>query len=161
MILPMLVVNLGIMAETVTFPHVSELDISTADKTVSYQVEEAVSFAQKAQGLMYRKHMDEKKGMVFYSNPAKPAAMWMKNTYISLDMLFADDKGEIVCITENTEPLSLEIINCPQDVALTLELNAGEVKKYGIKKGDIIKHHLLRNKLQNTEDYPPKTDENK
>jgi len=58
-------------------------------------------------------------------------------------MIFADKNGEIVCIFTDTEPHSLEILACEKDVALTLELNAGQVAEHEIKLGDKILHHLL------------------
>ena len=113
--------------------------------TVTYTVEEAISIEQKTKGLMFREHMDKDKGMVFFNEEERPMAMWMKNTYISLDMIFADKNGKIVCIFENTTPESTDIINCDKPVKLTLELNAGEVKAHNIKLGDGIFHRLLGN----------------
>ena len=124
-------------------PDLNILKIETDSSNVVYQVEEAVSDKQKMLGLMFRKHMPENQGMVFYNENPRPMSMWMKNTYISLDMLFADKDGNIVCIFENTEPFSTEILTCDKPVVLTLELNAGQVKEHDIKEGDKMYHHLL------------------
>ena len=95
----------------------SELIIKTADSEI------ALTDEQKRTGLMYRKQMAENHGMVFYNETPHRMVMWMKNTYIPLDMIFTDKDGEIVCIFENTTPHSLEHLACDEDVALTLELN--------------------------------------
>lgn len=122
----------------------SELFIETKTETIPYAVEEALTSEQKKTGLMYRKQMDKNRGMIFYNKKPQAMYMWMKNTFIPLDMIFADKKGEIVCIFEDTTPHSLEILACPKDVALTLELNAGQVAEHKIKLGDKILHHLLK-----------------
>ena len=123
----------------------SELIIKTADSEIAYEAEVALTDEQKRTGLMYRKQMAENHGMVFYNETPHRMVMWMKNTYIPLDMIFTDKDGEIVCIFENTTPHSLEHLACDEDVALTLELNAGQVNKNGIKLGDKIIHNLLKN----------------
>ena len=122
----------------------SELFIETKTETISYLVEEALTSEQKKTGLMYRRHMAKNHGMIFYNDKSRPMSMWMKNTYIPLDMIFADKNGEIVCIFTDTKPFSLEVLTCDKDVALTLELNAGEADKHQIKLGDKILHHLLK-----------------
>lgn len=104
---------------------------------VIYSLEEAISPEQKLQGLMFRKQLPEKGGMIFYSNEPKIAKMWMKNTYIPLDMLFISDKGEVVCIKENTVPLSEDTISCDKPVKFVVELNAGQVKAQKIATGDL------------------------
>lgn len=123
--------------------NISDLRIDTDGNTITYIVEEAISQKQKEKGLMFRKQMPEQNGMVFFNNPPRPMTMWMKNTIIPLDMLFAGADGKIVCIFENTTPYSEKFLPCTKDVALVLELNAGQVQKHKIKIGDKISHRLL------------------
>ncbi|MBO4293879.1 MAG: DUF192 domain-containing protein [Alphaproteobacteria bacterium] len=117
------------------------LTIQTSNGTVTYYVEIAATKEEMIKGLMYRKHLDKNSGMLFLfdnSHP-QPVAMWMKNTFISLDMLFINSSGQIIGIAQNTEPLSLKIISpTKQKVAAVVELNAGEVQKHTIKIGDKV-----------------------
>lgn len=117
------------------------LTIQTSNGTVTYYVEIAATKEEMIKGLMYRKHLDKNSGMLFLfdnSHP-QPVAMWMKNTFISLDMLFINSSGQIIGIAQNTEPLSLKIISpTKQKVAAVVELNAGEVQKHTVKIGDKV-----------------------
>ena len=87
---------------------------------------------QRARGLMFVRDMPEFTGMLFiYDRPAN-LSMWMKNTYIPLDILFFAMNGEIANIARNTEPLSLASISSSERVNYVLELNAGVTEKLGI-----------------------------
>ena len=66
--------------------------------------------------------------------------MWMKNTYVALDMIFADESGRILGITRNTTPLSTALITSPGNVAAVLEILAGESDRRGITVGDRLMH---------------------
>ena len=70
----------------------------------------ATTEEEKTTGLMYRKELADGKGMLFDFSPEQEVSMWMKNTYISLDMIFIRADGRILRIAENTEPLSTKII---------------------------------------------------
>jgi uncharacterized membrane protein (UPF0127 family) len=89
------------------------------------------------QGLMYRHSMPKSSGMIFLFDKAdaQHAVMWMKNTYIPLDMLFIGPDKRIVCIIQHTTPLSLKKIKCKKSVLAVIELNAGEVKQFNLAKG--------------------------
>ena len=69
--------------------------------------------------------------------------MWMKNTYISLDMIFISANGRILRIAENTEPESTKIISSGGLARGVLEVAAGTAKKYGIAPGDRVSHPLF------------------
>jgi len=117
------------------------LTVQTSTGKITYFVEVADTKEKMIKGLMYRKHMKADHGMLFLFNQThpQPVTMWMKNTYISLDMLFAEESGKIVGIAQNTEPLSLKNISpTNKKVRAVVELNAGEVKKNNIKIGDYI-----------------------
>ncbi len=107
---------------------------------LTYQIEVARTPVQMMRGLMFRDSMPENQGMLFIYSPERPATMWMKNTILSLDMLFIDGKGIIVNIARDTVPFSLDRIPSGQPVKGVLELNAGQADKQGIRIGDKVNH---------------------
>ena len=92
---------------------------------------------------MYRKELADGKGMLFDFSPEQEVSMWMKNTYISLDMIFIRADGRILRIAENTEPLSTKIIPSRGLAKGVLEVIAGTAQKYGIAPGDRVAHPLF------------------
>ena len=95
---------------------------------------------------MFRKSLDPGKGMLFpYAKPQE-LTMWMRNTYIPLDMVFIKANGTIHRIAENTEPFSEDIVASQGEVTAVLELAGGVTRKLGIKAGDSVKHrHFTAN----------------
>ena len=87
------------------------LEIVTRNGVQVFSVEMATTAEEKETGLMYRKELADGKGMLFDFNPEQEISMWMKNTYVSLDMIFISANGRILRIAENTEPLSTKIIS--------------------------------------------------
>lgn len=110
----------------------------------SFQVEVARNDADRAQGLMFRRSMAADRGMLFDFGRVEPVAMWMQNTYLSLDMLFIRPDGTIARIAANAEPLSTRTIPSGEPVLAVLELNAGTAARLGIKPGDRIEHPLFK-----------------
>ena len=109
-----------------------------------FTVELAATPEQRAQGLMYRRSMAADGGMLFDFGPwPQRAAMWMKNTYIPLDMLFIKADGEIESIAERTVPQSLETISSRGPVRGVLELNGGTASRLGIAPGDVVAHPIF------------------
>jgi uncharacterized membrane protein (UPF0127 family) len=86
-------------------------------------------------GLMYRKHMEEERGMLFDLREREDHRFWMHNTCIPLDMLFVDDDGLIVGIVENAPTLNDESrsVGCPS--RWVLEVNAGWSRRHGVRAG--------------------------
>jgi uncharacterized membrane protein (UPF0127 family) len=109
-----------------------------------FQVEVARNDADRAQGLMFRRSMPADRGMLFDFGRIAPVAMWMQNTYLSLDMLFIRPDGTIARIAANTEPLSTRTIPSGEPVLAVLELNAGTAARLGIRAGDRVEHPLFR-----------------
>jgi uncharacterized membrane protein (UPF0127 family) len=64
--------------------------------------------------------------------------MWMRNTYIPLDMVFITAEGRVRRIEADTEPFSTDLIRSGGEVAAVLELNAGQAAKIGVKPGDRV-----------------------
>lgn len=91
---------------------------------------------QQMRGLMFVRDLPEFTGMLFIYNGPGRRSMWMKNTYIPLDMLFIREDGTISSIESDTETLSLESISSIEPVTYVLELNAGATAKLGIVAGD-------------------------
>ena len=98
----------------------------------------AESSAAREQGLMFveDREMRADQAMIFVYDPAQRVAMWMKNTLLSLDMLFVDARGCIVTIHERAQPGSLATIDSKVPVVLVVELKAGAVDRLGIRIGD-------------------------
>lgn len=121
------------------------LTIESVDgSSVNLSVENAVSPEELQKGLMNRDTLGEKHGMIFNLKGYEHVAMWMKDTQIPLDMIFVND-GSIVWIYENAQPNSTDIIASPVPANAVIELNAGDVKKFNIKQGDIVKHVFFDN----------------
>lgn len=93
---------------------------------------------QQMRGLMHVRHLPEFAGMLFVYDSPDMHSMWMKNTYISLDILFIREDGTIANIAANTEPLSLKSITSTEPVTHVLELNAGTTSKLDIAVDGII-----------------------
>jgi uncharacterized membrane protein (UPF0127 family) len=100
----------------------------------------ADTYATRAQGLMFVEdaEMRPDQAMIFIYEPPQYVSMWMKNTRLSLDMLFADADGCVVTIKERATPLSLADIRSGRPVVLVVELKAGTVARQGIRVGDRV-----------------------
>jgi hypothetical protein len=96
----------------------------------------ALTPEQRTQGLMHVRRLDEFEGMLFPSREPAVASMWMKNTYIPLDMLFITGDGKISRIAASTTPLSEETVSSGQPVSGVLELNGGFTARHGVAPGD-------------------------
>lgn len=107
------------------------------------QVEVTSTPEEKAMGLMFRTSLADDAGMLFPYTPPQEATMWMRNTYISLDMVFIRADGIIHRIAANTEPFSERVIASRGTVAAVLELKAGSAARLGLKPGDRVRHPLF------------------
>jgi uncharacterized membrane protein (UPF0127 family) len=136
------VIALGALARAQA-ASVQPLEIVTKSGVQVFSVEMATTEKEKETGLMYRKALPDGKGMLFDFSPEQQISMWMKNTYISLDMIFIRADGRILRIAENTEPLSTRIIPSGGLAKGVLEVIAGTAKKYGIEPGDRVAHPLF------------------
>lgn len=127
----------------VEFSHSDLVIVSGSDRHV-FQVEMAVTPEQRTQGLMFRQNIAPDAGMLFDFGPRpQRAMMWMRNTYIPLDMLFIAEDGQIESIAERTVPLSLETISSDGPVRGVLELNGGTASRLGIMPGDRVEHPMF------------------
>lgn len=121
----------------------SELPIVTDQRAITVSVEVASTHRARIQGLQGRRHLAAKSGMLFDFIKPQIISMWMKNTYISLDMIFIGADGRILHIAENTEPFSLKSILSPVPARAVLEMKAGSADRYGIEPGHRVEHPIF------------------
>ena len=119
------------------------LTITTATGPHAFSVEVMRTEAQRERGLMYRRFLPRDRGMLFDFKTEQPVMMWMKNTYIPLDMIFMSRSGAVVGVAENAEPLSERIIPSGAPAYAVLEVNAGVAKAIGLKIGDRVANKLF------------------
>ena len=98
---------------------------------------------QRERGLMFRRFLDENRGMLFDFETERPVMMWMKNTYLPLDMVFIGRSGKVVGIAENAVPLSEKVISSGVSTFAVLEVNAGTAARIGLRIGDSIHHPIF------------------
>lgn len=122
------------------FPQ-SLLAIKTGNgKVINFKIWQADTPRRKEQGMMFIRQMDEHTGMLFMFPENRPVTMWMKNTYVSLDLLFLNAHGKIDYIAANAIPRSEQIIGPPTPEFAVLELQGGACERFGIKAGDAVLH---------------------
>jgi uncharacterized protein len=107
-------------------------------------VEVADTDSERSTGLMFRRSIGDDEGMIFIYPRDEPISMWMKNTYISLDMFFVRGDGTIHRIATDTEPFSEQTISSGENVRAVIEMKAGSAKRLGIKSGDKVEHPAFR-----------------
>jgi len=121
-----------------------KLEISEGKKVKHvFQVWLADTPERQAQGLMFVRSLPPERGMLFVHDEPTPISMWMKNTYIPLDMVFIDGRGRIQQIVEQTTPHSLAIINSNEPALAVLEIAGGEAKRLGLHPGQRVLHAAL------------------
>jgi len=109
-----------------------------------FDVEIAETSAQRTQGLQGRQRLAAGRGMLFDFKKPELTAMWMKNTLVSLDMIFIAADGTIIKIARETTPKSLSIIESGGPVLGVLEVPAGTAARLGIKNGDRVEHRIFQ-----------------
>lgn len=116
---------------------VQAAELTIGDKA-SFDVKIARSDEELKKGLMFVKELPEFSGMLFDFRrfEGQGVAMWMKNTYIPLDMLFLDCDMKLVGVYENAEPLSLTRIESKRDFCYVVEINGGKARELRLAVGD-------------------------
>lgn len=117
--------------------------ITTRGKTHAFMVEMALEPAQQSIGLMFRQRVPADGGMLFDWGKPRRSQMWMRNTIVSLDMIFIGHDGLIRKIVERTVPQSLAVIDSDQPVRATLEVAAGTCDRLDIRAGDRAMHTIF------------------
>ena len=119
----------------------STLQIATPDARLhTFKVWVAENDVQRARGLMFVRQLADDEGMLFLYPQEHVIGMWMKNTYIPLDMLFVSADGRVAHIAENATPHSLATIESKKPVAAVIELKAGSAARLKIRPGARVAH---------------------
>lgn len=108
-------------------------------ETVKFSLEIAYSEPDREKGLMFRREMDPSSGMIFVFPDEQMLSFWMKNTYLSLDIIFVDKNWRVVNIIEEVPPLTTEGRRASAPSKYAIELIAGSAKKHGIVAGSEVK----------------------
>jgi uncharacterized membrane protein (UPF0127 family) len=119
------------------------LSIKTDEATHAFTVEIANTPEAITQGMMFRESMAPDAGMLFDFGEVRQASMWMKNTLISLDMLFIDADGQVIAIARNAVPGSTRSLGPGVPVRAVLEIPGGRAKELGIQPGDTVQHPIF------------------
>ncbi len=135
--MPLLFVPLGASAQEQaaleeSFDKANIVIVATAPACYKLEVYVAASFEQRRRGLMFVRELPKMTGMLFIYDRDDYLSMWMKNTFIPLDMLFIRSDGTIANIETDTQPQSLKSVAAIEPVRFVLELNAGETESLGI-----------------------------
>ncbi|MFW6058271.1 MAG: DUF192 domain-containing protein, partial [Persicimonas sp.] len=118
-------------------PRVSVAD-PDGEEVAKFYVELATTEAEKRKGLMYRRRLPDDWGMLFVYEDEAERGFWMQNTFVALDMIFADAGGRIVHIVEEAEPLTRVQRRSRKPARYVLEVNAGLSEKLGLEPGLIL-----------------------
>jgi len=120
-----------------SFP-TAKLDIRSGKETHHFDIWLAETPRQQQQGLMFVRDLPAARGMLFVAKEPRVFDMWMRNTYIPLDMVFIGADGRISSIAENTTPHSLAIVSSKIQVGAILEIRAGEAARRALHAGDKV-----------------------
>ncbi|CTQ53876.1 hypothetical protein LP7551_02407 [Roseibium album] len=115
-----------------------DLLVQSAEADHRFLVEVAATDRERARGLMFREEMAIDHGMLFVFESEGQRHFWMKNTPLSLDIIYINAAGQIVSISAHTTPYSESVIPSGKPARYVLELNAGTSEKLGIDVGDVI-----------------------
>jgi uncharacterized membrane protein (UPF0127 family) len=129
---------------SVAQPGLEPLEIITSTGTRFFRVELASTNEERAKGLMNRRDLPDGYGMLFDFHVENSVFMWMKNTYIPLDMIFVSREGRIVSIARDATPMSERIISSGKPAYAVIEVNAGVADKLGIAVGDPVLHPIFQ-----------------
>lgn len=133
----------GPIEDLAAFPQ-DKLEISDGKKTKHvFQVWLADNPQRQSQGLMFVRDLPDLRGMLFVHEQPREISMWMKNTYIPLDMVFIDGHGRIQQIISDAVPHSLAIIRSDKPALAVLEIAGGEAQRLGLHPGQRVTHPAL------------------
>jgi uncharacterized membrane protein (UPF0127 family) len=130
----------AVAEEQIAQAPLEQLEIVTATGAHGSGVEVARSEMERARGLMVRRSLPQDRGMLFLFESERPIAMWMKNTYVSLDMVFVSRNGRVTSIARGAVPMSEAIIPSGGPVYAVIELAAGAADAIGLSVGDRVRH---------------------
>jgi uncharacterized membrane protein (UPF0127 family) len=133
----------GPIEDLAAFP-LGRLEITEGKKVKhEFQVWLADNPQRQSQGLMFVRSLPAARGMLFVHEQPREFSMWMKNTYIPLDMVFISDHGRIQQIIEDATPHSLDLIRSDKPALAVLEIAGGEARRLGLHPGQKVHHPAL------------------
>ena len=118
--------------------------VETSSSQYRFEVEIADDATERSEGLMGRAYLADNAGMLFLYPETRPVEFWMKNTPLSLDILFITTDGRVHHIAENTKPLSTDTIPSNGVVYGVIELKAGSAARMKIRPGAQVIHPAFR-----------------
>ncbi len=119
------------------------VEVVTGQGRTRFQVEIAATRAEQERGLMFRKSLAPDRGMLFIYKRPQPAAYWMKNTLIPLDIIFIQPDGHILSIARNARPLDQTPLASGGLILGVLEIAGGRAAQLGILPGDRVAHRIF------------------
>lgn len=119
------------------------LTIDTAGGPVRFDVEIADDYAERERGLMFRETLADDHGMLFDFERPQRVSFWMRNTMISLDIIFIGADGRILNIAERATPYSEDDIPSAGPALGVLEIRGGRAAELGIRPGDRVRHRIF------------------
>ncbi|OYW30048.1 MAG: hypothetical protein B7Z44_02480 [Caulobacter sp. 12-67-6] len=119
------------------------VELITAKGRARFQVEIAATRAEQQRGLMFRKSLAPDRGMLFTYAKPQPAAFWMKNTLIPLDIVYIAPNGRVLSIVRNAQPHNEMPMPSGGPVLGVLEIAGGRAAQLGILPGDKVLHRIF------------------
>lgn len=107
-------------------------------KTHAFRVEMAITPQEQARGLMFRTEMGPDEGMLFPYDQPRMLSFWMKNTVLSLDLIFIDEERRVINVAADAVPYSEQSIHSAAPGIAVLELNGGRARELGIVPGSKV-----------------------
>ena len=132
------------VAQDAPLSKIEPLTVATEQGATMFTVEIADTDALRQRSLMFRQRLPEDRGMLFDYGQPQPVAMWMKNTYVALDIVFIRTDGTVAYVAENTVPHSLDAIGVREPVLGVLEVAAGTARRIGLRAGDTVYHRIFK-----------------
>ncbi|MBX7147468.1 DUF192 domain-containing protein [bacterium] len=114
----------------------AQVKVIVGDKVVSAEIADTPEAREK--GLMFRESLGKFSGMLFVWQEDVHNSFWMKNTPLTLDIIFINSAKQIVHIAPYAKPLSLDYISSPKSYRYVLEVNGGSSHVWGLKEGDLV-----------------------
>jgi hypothetical protein len=114
------------------------VEFREAPHSPKLRVELAITDPHRAHGLMFRSSLSDDEGMLFSWKKEEPRGFWMRNTCLSLDMMFLDKEGVIVGVLEQVPPMNELTRSVPCPAAHVLEVRAGWTREHGVKPGQKV-----------------------
>jgi uncharacterized protein len=114
--------------------------LETSSSQYRFEVEVADDATERSEGLMGRAYLADNAGMLFLYPETRPVEFWMKNTPLSLDIVFVREDGVIARIAESTTPMSEDLIASGEPVRAVLEVKAGTMRQLGVAVGDRLRN---------------------